>query len=275
MRVMIWCDMEGVAGIEVWEQVLGGSPQYEEGRRLFTGEVNAAVRGAKAGGATEIIVVDCHGAGGSWSFKSLIPERLESGAEYVFGYPWARYIAPLEAGCDAALFVGAHARAGTADGVLCHTVSSEAWYNASINETLVGESGILAAICSCWNVPSIFVAGDEATCREVQALLGEQVVTAPLKKGLGRFSARTLNHTDACALIEQRVAQALGNRAAWPAPWKLDPPVTFRVELATPDRANAFRGRTGVEIVGPRTVISRGENFWQAWDQFWYPKQDY
>lgn len=160
--------------------------------------------------------------------------------------------------------------AGTPDGVLCHTVSSEAWYNATINETLVGESGILAAICGCWDVPGIFVAGDEATCREVQALLGEQVITAPVKKGLGRFSARTLSHADACALIQQRVTEALSNRAAWPKPWKPEPPVTFRVELATPDKASAFLGRTGVEITGPRTVISRGENFWQAWDQFWY-----
>ena len=50
MRVLFWCDMEGVAGIQAWEQVNGGAPLYQEGRRLFTGEVNAAVRGAKAGG---------------------------------------------------------------------------------------------------------------------------------------------------------------------------------------------------------------------------------
>ena len=68
MRVVIWVDMEGIAGIEVWEQVTGGSPQYEEGRRLMTGEVNAAVRGAKAAGADDIIVIDCHGAGGGYSF---------------------------------------------------------------------------------------------------------------------------------------------------------------------------------------------------------------
>jgi len=61
--------------------------------------------------------------------------------------------------------------AGTPDGVLCHTVSSEAWYNAWINDTLVGESGILAAVAGCWDVPAIFVSGDEATCREVTALI--------------------------------------------------------------------------------------------------------
>src|SRR5947209_19678042 len=200
--------MEGVAGIQAGEQVNGGAPLYEEGRHLFTGEVNAAVRGAKAGGATEIVVLDCHGAGGGWSFRSLSPDQLEPGGEYVLGHPWARYTAPLEAGCDAVLLVGAHAMAGTPNGVLSHTVSSEAWYNAWINDTLVGESGIAAAVCGCWDVPAVFVSGDEATCREVTALLGDEVTTAPVKKGLSRFSARNMAPKDACSLIEMRVAQS-------------------------------------------------------------------
>jgi D-amino peptidase len=269
VRVLLWCDMEGVAGIQAWEQVNGGAPLYEEGRRLFTGEVNAAVRGAKAGGATEIVVLDCHGAGGGWSFKSLIPDQLEPGAEYVLGHPWARYTAPLEAGCDAVLLVGAHAMAGTPNGVLSHTVSSEAWHNAWINDTLVGESGIAAAVCGCWNAPVVFVADDTATCQEVQDLVGEKVVRAPVKQGLGRFSARNLAHVDACTLIEERVEQALGRRD-WPAPYVPASPVTFTVELAAPDHAQRFYGRSGVELVGPRTVLARGQTFWQAWDQFWY-----
>jgi len=181
VRVVIWVDMEGIAGIENWDQVTSGKPQYEEGRRLLTGEVNAAVRGAKAGGADDIIVIDCHGAGGSDSFRSLMPERLERGASYVLGHAWCRYVEPLKEHCDAALLVGAHAMAGTPDGVMCHTVSSEAWFNAWINETLVGESGIEAAICGVWGVPVVFVSGDEATCREVTELLGPKVVTAPVK----------------------------------------------------------------------------------------------
>jgi D-amino peptidase len=87
MRVLIWVD---------WDQVSGGKPQYEEGRRLMTAEVNAAVRGAKRAGADDIVVIDCHGAGGSYSFKSLIPDQLERGASYVLGHPWCRYVAPLE-----------------------------------------------------------------------------------------------------------------------------------------------------------------------------------
>jgi len=270
MRVMIWVDMEGIAGIETWEQVKGGSPQYEEGRRLMTGEVNAAVRGAKLAGADEIIVVDCHGAGGSYSFKSLIPERLESGASYVLGHAWLRYVEPLQQGCDAALLVGAHAMAGTPDGVMCHTVSSEAWYNAWINDQLVGESGLEAAVCGVWDTPIVMVAGDDATCREVTELLGPKLVTASVKTGLGRYSARTLSHTDACDLIERKAREALSTRD-WPAPYKPTTPITFTVELAAPDHAQSFVGRPGVEIVGPRKVVARHDtSFWELWDGFWY-----
>jgi D-amino peptidase len=272
MRVMIWADMEGVAGISTWEHVGGSTPLYPEGRVLYTEEINAAVRGCKKAGATEIIVIDGHGGGfqGAKGFLSLIPDRLESGAEYVLGYTWARYVEPFEQGCDAVLFVGAHAMAGTPDGVLCHTVSSEAWYNATINGTLVGESGIVAAIAGCWNVPGIFVSGDEATCREVQTLCGESVVAASVKKGLSRYGARHLAPADARVLIEEKAAQALSNRENWAKPLTFTPPVTFEVQLATPDRATAFYGRKGVEVVSPRTVRATGENFWQAWDAFWY-----
>src|SRR5205814_10036736 len=73
MKVFVVSDMEGVAGLVKWEQTTGGDPMYEEGRRLYTEEINAAVRGARAAGATEIVVMDCHGAGKAWSFNSLVP----------------------------------------------------------------------------------------------------------------------------------------------------------------------------------------------------------
>src|SRR5260370_29245684 len=81
MRVMIMSDMEGVSGIVAWEQVNGGAAMYEEGRRLYTEEINAAVRGAKAAGATEIVAVDCHGAGGPAPFKSFLPHLPDPDCE--------------------------------------------------------------------------------------------------------------------------------------------------------------------------------------------------
>jgi len=121
--VHVISDMEGVAGIVKWQQVGGGEAMYEEGRRLYTAEINAAVRGAKAAGATEIVVMDCHGAGEGWTFNSLVPDELDPDCEYVVQDEWTEYTDLLSSGCDAALFVGMHARAGTAKGVMNHTIS--------------------------------------------------------------------------------------------------------------------------------------------------------
>lgn len=269
MRVVIYSDMEGVAGITNWSFVDGGAPFYEEGRKLYTGEINAAVRGCKRAGATEIWAVDGHGAGGDYSFRSLVPERLEPGARYVLGYPWARFVEPLRDGsCDAALFIGAHAMAGIPDGGMSHTVSSQAWYNAWINGALVGESGILAAICGDFGVPVAFVSGDEATCREVRALLGEEVGVAPVKRSLHRFAADTLCHQEACSLIEEGVASALSVKR-FPRAWKVAAPVEFKVQLASTEKGDNFINRRGVELVEDRVIVSRGGSFWEAWDQFW------
>ena len=177
MRVHVISDMEGVAGIVRWPQVTGGDPMYEEGRRLYTEEINAAVRGARAAGATEVVVMDCHGAGKAWDFNSLIPELLDPGCEFVVQDEWTEYTEFLEQGCDAALFVGMHAMAGAADGVMNHTVSGQSWRNLWFNGTLVGETGINAALCGTWDVPVLLVTGDRATCDEATALLGDGLTT--------------------------------------------------------------------------------------------------
>src|SRR5438874_5038549 len=108
--------MEGISGVVRPAQTHGGDPLYEEGRRLYTGEINAAVRGAKAAGATEIVVMDCHGAGEGWAFNSLLAEELDPACEFVVQNEWTEYTGFLEQGVDAALFVGMHAMAGTRDG---------------------------------------------------------------------------------------------------------------------------------------------------------------
>src|ERR1700730_12827571 len=94
-------DMEGVAGVVKWAQVSGGdSAAYQPARELYTGEINAAIRGARSAGADQIIVMDCHGAGNGWSFNSLIQEQLDPGWEFVHQANWTEYIGPLERGID-------------------------------------------------------------------------------------------------------------------------------------------------------------------------------
>jgi D-amino peptidase len=270
VRVHVISDIEGVAGIVKWAQTGGeNNALYHEGRRLYTEEINAAVRGAKAAGATEIVVMDCHGAGGDYTFNSLLPDLLDPDCEFVVQNEWTEYTEFLEQGCDAALFVGMHAMAGTPDGVLAHTVSGQAWQALRFNGTLVGETGINAALCGHWGCPVLLVTGDHAVCREGRELLGAGLTTVEVKQGLGRFSARNLPAQRARTLIEEGAKRALRDLSAV-RPYDPGRPCEIQVDFTTPDRLVEYRNRRGVEVTGPLTIVSRADDWWSAWRQFYF-----
>ena len=184
MRVHIISDMEGVAGIVKWEQTTRRREDVRGGPEALTEEINAAVRGAKAGGATEIVVMDCHGAGGDWSFNSLHPRGAR---------PRLRVRRPgqvdrvhrLPRGGMRRGALRRHAREGgnARRRHEPHGLGQE-WQNLWFNGTLVGETGINAALCGQWGCPVLLVTGDDAVCREAKELLGDGVTTVAVKTGL-------------------------------------------------------------------------------------------
>jgi D-amino peptidase len=267
VRVHIISDMEGVAGVANASQTNAGRPLYEEGRKLYTEEINAAVRGARAGGATEVVVMDHHGAGDGFSFNSLVPDLLDPGCEYVVQEEWTSYTGFLEQGVDACLLVGMHAMAGTPDGVLNHTVSGQAWQNLWFNGTLVGETGINAAFVGSFGTPVVLVTGDEASCREARALLGDGLATVAVKRGIGTGSARMIPPLRARELIERGAEDALADVSRVP-PYDPGRPAEIRVEFKNTSDPARIATRPGVELVDARTIVSRADDWWTAWRQF-------
>ena len=178
MKIMIMTDMEGVAGITSHDEwVLRGGMYFEKGQRLLIEEVNAAVDGLVAGGATEIVVMDGHGQ------RGIDPEFLDERAmllcminESVW-YPFG-----LDASYDGICWVGQHAKAGTDYSHITHT----GWFdviNEAINGVSIGEYGELALCAMELGVPCILGCGEEAFCREAETLT-PGVVTVPVKWGL-------------------------------------------------------------------------------------------
>jgi D-amino peptidase len=277
MKVLIASDMEGVAGITNWDQVSGGangnaSSQNDEGRLLYTAEINAAIEGARSGGATENQVMDCHGAGHGWSFNSLVLDELDPDVEVVVQREWTDYTELLEEGCEAALLVGMHARAGTPDGVLNHTVHGSAWLEVCFNGTPVGEIGINAALVGTWDCPVALVTGDRATCREGRELLGGGVTTVEVKRGFGRESARHLSPKRARELIRAGAETALGNLGA-ASPYDPGQPCAIEVELTTTQMVEQFRHHETIEIVAPKRIRCEAEDWWTAWKRFFFNYQ--
>jgi D-amino peptidase len=269
VRVHIISDMEGISGIVKGEQTNAGKPLFEEGRRLYTEEINAAVRGAKAAGATEVVVMDCHGAGDGFTFNSLIPEDLDPACEFVVQREWTGYTGFLESGCDAALFVGMHARAGIGEGVLAHTVSGVDWQNLWFNGTAVGETGINAALCGTWGCPVLLVTGDQAVAREAKELLGAGLTTVQVKQGLGSRTARMLPPKRARELVEAGAKRALSDVKAV-APYDPGKPCEVKVEYKGTEAPQKLRFQAGVELLDDRTIVSRADDWWTAWKQFFF-----
>jgi D-amino peptidase len=269
VRVLIISDMEGIGGIVNWTQTNAGQPLYEEGRKLYTQEMNAAIRGARAAGATEICVMDHHGAGAGFSFNSLIAEDLDPGCEYVVQEEWTEYTGFLEEGADACLLVGMHAMAGAAHGVLAHTVSGPDYQNLWFNDTLVGETGINAAFCGHFGTPVLLVTGDDAACREGAALLGEGLTTVSVKRGIGAQSARLLPPPRARELVEEGARKALDDVQAVP-PYDPGRPCEIKIEFKHTRDPTRLEARPGVELLDSRTVVSRADDWWIAWRQFFF-----
>jgi len=273
VKVFIISDIEGCAGVVKGAQTgpppHGDATLYQEGRKLYTEEINAAVRGAKAAGGTEIVVMDCHGAGDGYTFNSLIAEDLDPDCEFVVQDEWTEYTEFLENGVDAALFVGMHARAGTADGVMNHTVSGPNFQNLWFNGTLVGETAINAALCGTWGCPVLMVTGDAAACREGKALLGDGLTTVAVKEGIFILSARMLQPRRARELVEAGAKQALSNLQAV-QPYDPGKPCEVKVEYKHTTAARQMRFQHGVEFLDDRTIVSRADDWWTAWKQFFF-----
>lgn len=177
MKMYIMTDMEGVCGIAGFDDwVVPGAPYYEEGKKLLTLEINAAIEGFAAGGATQFLVVDGHGYGG---VNHLL---LDSRAEYTRGpYPDDSWFM-LDSSFDAIAWVGQHAKAGTELAHMAHT----GWFNVidyTINGVSVGEFGQLAMCGAAFGVRSIFGSGDEAFAKEARELIAG-IETVVVKRGV-------------------------------------------------------------------------------------------
>lgn len=165
MRVYISLDAEGCSGISRFAQVTEGSSEYAFGCERMAADVNAVIEGAKAGGATEIVVCDGHGSGRNVGISALHPAaRLYTGGG-------GRYsmMSGVDDRFDAALFVGYHARRGAA-GLMAHTYYFPSVLGVRVGGQLVGEFGINACLAGFYGVPAVFVSGDDCVAREASAL---------------------------------------------------------------------------------------------------------
>ena len=225
MKIYISADMEGVVGVVTNEQLGPQGFEYARFREFMTQEVNAAIEGALAAGATQIVVSDSHGNG-----QNLLLEKLPTNTLVVRA--WPRPLMMMQ-GIDetfaGAIFIGYHTATTNSAGVRAHTISSARLADVKLKGISVSEAGLNAAIAGHFNVPVIMVSGDDAVVKETKALLGD-VEGAVVKWASGFHSAKTIMPEASYVLIREKANQAV-RRIRDFKPYKLDGPIQLDVRF--------------------------------------------
>ena len=251
MKLLIAVDMEGATGVTCWDQVDPRTAEYQRFRHLLTGDVNAAIEGALAGGATEIQVTDGH-----WNSGNVLIEELHPGATLNTGTPLPlSMVQGANTGVAAALFVGYHARVGTLHAILDHTWSNSKVGNLWINGRLAGETGLNAAVCGDYDVPVLLVTGDQAVAAEAQDWI-PGVATAVVKTARSRYGAHCLPPGQTGPLIHSAARTAVQRflEGQGPVPVQVTHPVTLRVALVSSQMGDLASLVPGIERLDGRTI---------------------
>ncbi len=271
MKVYISADIEGVSGITSWSQC--GRPRadhYDFGwaRERMTADVNAAIRGAKKGGATEIVVKDSHG-----NSKNLLVDKLESGVTLISGHGAGHggMMAGLDRTYAAALLVGYHAMAGTSNAIMEHTITGGI-HRVKINGMPAGEIAMSAGIAGCYDVPIVMISSDRAGCEEATKLL-PGITSASVKEGMGRYMGKCL-HPDVTAKLIEDAAEEGVHRASSLDPWLPDTPCTISIEFNRSEDADCAGRLVGVRRTDAYTLEYTADSWAEvhqmAWSLFLY-----
>lgn len=252
MRVFILTDMEGVAGIDSWDQCYGphGSEPYEYGRLQLTLDVQAAVEGCFEAGAKTVMVLDGHGHNKS---RGLFKERMDPRVLHVGLKVDPVRLDGLDEGVNALLIVGQHARAGTENAFLDHTQSPKNICAFRLNGVEIGEIAQAVYYAHSFRVPCVYLAGDAAACAEAEKLV-PGITTTIAKDGTGWSTVKLRDPSCVRSEIRADVARAL----KMPPPALVSPPslpATMELEFSYSKLADDYRGIPGVVRPHARTIL--------------------
>ncbi len=233
MKVFISVDMEGISGLVRWMDVSSNGIDFAVNRVAMTLDANAAIAGAYAGGATEVVVEENHGVEDLCVLDMQVIDPRCSVVRGA-GRPGATTMALLNNQVGVVLLVGHHARAGSFPGIMAHTISYGGFKRVLLGGEPIGEADFFARRAGELGVPIGMVSGDQVVAEQVLAIC-PQAETVVIKQALGNQAAHCLAPAQARGMIEAGAKRAVERTAAGEIPpMSTSGPYEFEVELRKP-----------------------------------------
>jgi D-amino peptidase len=264
LKLFFNCDMDGSPGIftreQAWYWESGARPEIGlQARELFTADIDGISAAALDAGATELIVCDTHHGGGN-----LIQEKVlkDPRITYLFRSVGMegnqrRWLPGLDRSVAGFLLPGHHAKPGSTQSFLPHTWNFE-WLDFTINGMSVGEIGIETCYAGHWDVPLIFVQGDEAACFEAHQQFPGVVTAAVKRGGANPEKCVGMDPSDAARETARQVKHAVERlKAGDMKPFKPELPMTITLKMRTMDAAAKAAQRPGVLRIDDHRIEAR------------------
>jgi len=186
LKAFISVDLEGMPHVVIPGHLDLKGSQFNEARKIATKIMLVTAEELYNSGFKDVIVADSHDA-----MVNLLIDELPDYIELIRGYPRPTSMISGITGCDVALFLGYHAKAGTAYSTFDHTYSGSAIYQVAINGIIASEYLLNTYAAGDSQIPIVLVAGDYQLLKDDVANHTPWAERVILKQSMGRGAARS------------------------------------------------------------------------------------
>ena len=256
-KVFISADMEGISGISGSDQLSATGAEYNRSRKMMADDVNAAIRGARAGGATTIVVNDSHG-----TMRNLRLEELESGARLIsHSFKRSGMMEGLDDSYDAVIFIGYHAKAGHPSGLFAHTGSGVV-RDVRVNGQSLGEGGLNTTVAAWYGVPVVLVTGDDVAVKQV-AEVATTAKTVAVKRAINPRAVELRPFSEVHREIEAAAREGVSGAKKFP-PRRA---ASYKVEMQFQDVSipEVAENLPGMQRPAPDTIVFTADTMPRAY----------
>lgn len=264
MRAFISVDLEGMPFVVSPHHLVEKGVLYNEARKIATEITLTAAEALQRAGFEEVVIADSHGP-----MVNLLPEELPEYVHLVRGYPRPIAMIAGAEGCDVALFLGYHAKAGTAYGIFDHTYSGANVGKLELNGIEVSEFLLNGYAVGHFNIPVILVGGDKMLLEDDVKRFAPWAERVVFKRAFSRYSAISPSMKRIKKGLEEAVFRAVEKyKNGETKPLKLEYPVKVKLAYNNSGMADVGELLPGARRIDGKTIEFEAKDIIEAYKAF-------